>query len=884
MGSVVGAHLGADVVLRDGATARVRAITPEDALELQRFHMGQSEQSIYFRFFAPMPRLSDADLHRFTHVDLHDRLALLCLIGDQIVGVGRYDRVSPSAAEVAFNVADAHHGRGIGALLLEHLAAAARERGIRRFVADVLPQNARMLAVFTEAGYDVRHHLEDGVISVSIDLEPTDRTRAVMEEREHRAEARSVEALFNPDGIVVFGASRRPGTIGYRMMANLVGSAFTGRLYVVHPEADRVQGVAAYRSLDDLPDPVDVAVVAVPAPAVLDVVRDCARHGVRGLIVVSGGFAETGPEGLERQRELVRVARGHGLRVVGPNSWGIINADPAVRLNVSLVRRLPAAGRLGLFCQSGAMTVSVLDFVARRRLGMSTFVSAGNRADVSGNDCMQFWEEDPRTDVIGLYLESVGNPRKFSRIARRLTRRKPVIVLASGVSAFGAPPGHVVRPSLAPPAAFDAMLRQSGCIRVENVHQLFDVAQLLLHQPLPEGPAVGVVANSDALAALIADSCTSWNLDVVHGPVALRPQATDEEFRASLRACVDDERVQAVVAAFVPPVATDSVQIADALAEISKVSRVPVLACLIGMDEDAEPVEARLRSGTSVPTYRTPEEAVRALAAAVRYGAWRRRDVGHTVDPPGCDPDGAVRLVEAALATAGPGDAHELPAATTAQLLACYGITLWPDRPAPDADAAVRAAEALGWPVVLKATAPHLRHRADLGGVRLDIADEEELRRDLAEMRQQLEPLGGTDLVVQRMAPPGVACVVRTVEDPLFGPVVSFGLGGDASELLGDVSHRIPPLTDLDVSDLIRSVRAAPKLFGHRGARPVDVRALEDVVARAARLADDLPEVAGLELNPVVVSEHGAAVLGARVRLAPDPGRSDSGRRELTSE
>jgi acyl-CoA synthetase (NDP forming) len=345
---------------------------------------------------------------------------------------------------------------------------------------------------------------------------------------------------------------------------------------------------------------------------------------------------------------------------------------------------------------------------------------------------------------------------------------------------------------------------------------------------------------------------------------------------------VNDERVHAVVAAFVPPVGAAAVDIADALAEISRVSRVPVLACLMGMDEDAEPVAAKLRVGTAVPTYRTPEEAVRALATAVRYAAWRGRPAGIKLDPAGCDPERAVALVDAALGARPHG--VELDQVATAELLACYGVTLWPERRVTDEESAVRAAEELGWPVALKTTAAHLRHRADLGGVRLDITDSSELRADVTSMQEQLGPLGASELAVQRMAPPGVACVVRSVEDVLFGPVVSFGLGGDASELLGDVSHRIPPLTDVDVADLVRSVRAAPKLFGHRGAQPVDVRSLEDVIARISRLADDLPEVARVELNPVVVSEHGAAVLGAQVRLLPDPGRADTGRRELTSE
>jgi acyl-CoA synthetase (NDP forming)/RimJ/RimL family protein N-acetyltransferase len=871
-------HREADVVLRDGATAHLRPIGAEDGPAIQAFHLRQSPESIYFRFFAPMPRLSDADLHRFTHVDHVDREAFVCVIGEDIVGVGRYDRVDPTTAEVAFNISDAHHGRGLGSVLLEHLAAAARENGIRRFVADVLPANRKMLAVFRDAGYEVRHRLEDGVISLRFDIDPTERLLAVMEAREHRAEAVSVQALFSPSSLVVVGASRNPGTVGHRLLKDLLAGGFTGALHLVHPEVDEIEGVRAYRRLADIPGRIDLVLLAVRAEEVIGVVRDCARRGVRGLVVVSGGFAETGPEGLLRQRELVRLARTNGMRVVGPNSWGIINTDPAVRLNVSLVEELPRTGRLGLFCQSGAMSVSVLDSARRRGLGLSTFLSAGNRADVSGNDCMQYWEEDSRTDAVGLYLESIGNPRKFSRIARRLARRKPVIVVKSGISGFGVPPGHAVRTTRAPREAFDAMLQQSGCIRVGNVHQLFDVAQLLLHQPLPKGGDVAVVANSDALAALIADACTGRGLQIVHGPVALTPQAGASEFRATLEAAFLDERVHAVVAGFIPPLAGETGDVMVALTEVAATASVPVVACVLG----ATGVHGRPAAGWRVvPTYPTPEEAVRALAAVTRYGDWRRRPPGTRTDPEGCDPGAARTLVTGWLEGAPEG--RTLSSREAADLLACFGITLWPVVRVRDPDEAVAAAQQLGWPVVLKTTAPHLVHRVDLGGVRTDIDDEAELRADVVRMHEHLLPLGGDDMVVQRMAPPGVACVVRCVEDPLFGPVVSFGLGGDASDLLGDVAHRIPPLSDVDVADLVRSVRAAPKLFGHRGAQPVDVTALEDVVARVSRLADDLPEIEELELNPIVAAVNGAAVLGATVRIAPDPHRSDAGRRGLSA-
>jgi acyl-CoA synthetase (NDP forming)/RimJ/RimL family protein N-acetyltransferase len=869
-------HWEADVVLGDGATAHLRPINPADAESLERFHDGQSAESVYLRFFAPMPHLSPRDVHYFTHVDHRDRVAIVCTLGDLIVGIGRYDRADENSAEVAFNVSDAHQGRGLGSVLLEHLAAAARENGIHRFVAEVLPRNQKMLAVFRQAGYEVAAHYDDGVISLHFDLDPTERSIAVMEAREHRAEARSMQRLLSPRSIAVIGASRRPGTVGHRLLSDLIAGGFTGRLHVVHPKADAVLGVPAVPRLELLIDPVDLALVAVPAEGVLDIVRDCAAAGIRGLVVVSSGFAETGPRGLARQRELVRVARANGMRVVGPNSWGLINTDSAVRLNMSLVPELPKEGRLGLFSQSGGLSVAVLDAVGRRGLGVSTFLSAGNRADVSGNDCLQYWEEDASTDAVGLYLETFGNPRKFSRIARRLARTKPVIVLKSGTSGFGVPPGHAVRASIAPREAFDSMLRQSGCIRVETLNQMLDVAQLVLHQPLPAGPRVGIVGNSDALGSLIADACVSWGLEVAHGPVALHPQAGPEQFRKALRRVFTRPDVDAVVAAFIPPIATDADQVARVLSDVSAKYPIPVVACFLGMSG----VTAALSNPRVIPSYPTPEEAVRALATAERYSAWRRRDPGRRFEPADLDLVTAHTIVDDALAAA--EGTIELGPEPTARLLAAFGVTIWPQTPVSDPQSAVDAAAQIGYPVVLKATAEHLRHRVDLGGVRLNIDDAAELLADLAQMRETLGLLGAGEVVVQRLAPPGVACVIRSVEDPLFGPVVSFGLGGDASELLGDVAHRIPPLTDVDIADLVRSVRAAPKLFGHHGADPVDVPALEDLLGRVACLADELPEVAELELNPVVVSAHGLAALHAVVRLARPIERADTFRRELT--
>jgi acyl-CoA synthetase (NDP forming)/GNAT superfamily N-acetyltransferase len=905
------AHWEADVVLRDGGVVHVRPIRPGDAEAVHVFHAGQSPESIYLRFFAPLPRLSDREVARFTQVDYVDRVGLVATLGDAIVGIARYDRIEDGRAEVAFNISDAHQGRGIGSVLLEHLAAAARERGITHFVAEVLPQNRKMMGVFTEAGYEVSHHYEDGVIALSFDISPTEHSDEVRESREHRSEVRSMQTLLTPRSVVVVGASRDPDSIGHRLLENILAGGFTGSLHAVNPEADEVLGVRSHAQVDQVPGPVDLAVVAVPAAAVNDVVRDCARAGVRGLVVVSSGFAEVDDEGRARQEALVRLARAHGMRVLGPNSFGMVNNDPGVRLNASLAPQLPPPGRLGLFSQSGALGIAVLASSARRGLGISTFVSSGNRADVSGNDVMQYWIDDPATDAVGLYLESMGNPRKFSRIARRLSRVKPVIVVKSGLSTFGVPPGHTVRATRMPREALDEMLRQAGVIRVENVHQMFDVAQLVVHQPLPAGTRVAVVTNSTALGSLAAEACQSWGLQVQHGPVNVPSEATVDEFTEAITAAFAHEDVDSVVVCFIPPLVTLDEALVRALAEVAAGSDKTCVATFLGMrgvsdvvptgaadgavgsaaDGDPAEVVDRAADGSAdrpsdgavadrrVPTYPTPEDSVRALAAATRYAQWRRRDRGPRVTPSGLSREKARRLVER-LTPVDP-DGAWLTDEDATELLDSYGIRLWPALPVHDPTSALEAAHQLGYPVVLKATAEHLRHRADLGGVRLDITSDAELLDDLQHM-QRLPGAGGeAGLVVQAMAPVGVACVVRSTEDPLFGPVVEFGVGGPPSELLGDIARRIPPLREGDVADLVRSLRAAPLLFGHRGTQPVDTDALEDVLARVSVLADDLPEVAQLELNPVVVSPSGAAVLGARVRLARPVVRADSDRRRL---
>ena len=860
-------HWEADVVLRDGSTAHLRPIRPDDADRLRRFHSRLSEETLYFRFFAVVRDLSDRDVARLTAVDHVDRVALVATVGDEMVGVVRYERLDREAAEVAFTIEDAYQGRGLGSVFLEHIAAAARERGLSRFVAEVLPANRKMLRVFEEAGYVFASAVDDGVAHLTFELAPTEDSQAVAYSREHRAEARSVERLLRPGSVVVVGASRREEAVGSWLLRAVRDGGFRGRLYGVNPAVDQIEGVPCFPSVRDLPEEVDLAVVAVPAPAVDQVIADCGARHVKGLVVVSEGFAESGTqEGRERQRRLVSVARGVGMRVVGPGSFGIINTEPATSLNASLIPTIPRRGRLGFFSQSGSLGVALLENAERRGLGVTSFVSAGNRVDVSGNDVMQYWEEDEATHAVLLYLETLGNPRKFTRLARRLSRRKPVVVLTTGAIAGAPPEGHLVRRSRAPVEALESLFRQAGVIRVRSLAQMFDVGQLLAEQPLPAGPRVAVLGNSQSLVRLAVDSVSGTDLVLARPPLLMDPDASGRPFPDTIHAVFEDPGVDSVTALFIPPFRTRDEDVAGVLLDAARSSGKTVVAVLMGMRSPSDHfVEAAGEAAGELPTYATPEEAVRALAAVTGYATWRAEPAGHTVEPSNLDVRGARRIVERAL---GPAADMAMDAETLTALLACYGITLWPMAVAPTRDEADAAADRLGYPVALKTLAPHLRHRSDLGGVRLNIDDAVEMTGAYDAMAERLGPGSERFFAVQPMAPAGVACVVRALEDPVLGPVVSFGLGGVATELLGDTSYAVPPLTDVALSSLVRSVAAAPLLFGHRGAEPADVTALEDLIGRLARLADDVPEVAELELNPVIAAASGVSVLSAYGRLA----------------
>ncbi|MFI8831992.1 GNAT family N-acetyltransferase [Streptomyces afghaniensis] len=926
------AHWEADVVLRDGGTARIRPITVDDAERLVSFYEQVSDESKYYRFFAPYPRLSAKDVHRFTHHDFVDRVGLAATVGGEFIATVRYDRIgadgTPASApadeaEVAFLVQDAHQGRGVASALLEHIAAVARERGIRRFAAEVLPANNKMIKVFTDAGYTQKRSFEDGVVRLEFDLEPTDRSLAVQYAREHRAEARSVQRLLAPGSVAVIGAGRTPGGVGRSVLGNIRDAGYTGRLYAVNralPEGQKeLDGVPAHRSVRDIDGPVDLAVVAVPVEHVPEVVTECGEHGVQGLVVVSAGYAESGTEGRERQRALVRHARTYGMRIIGPNAFGIINTSPRVRLNASLAPETPRPGRIGLFAQSGAIGIALLSRLHRRGggvtgvTGVSTFVSSGNRADVSGNDVLQYWYEDPDTDVVLMYLESIGNPRKFTRLARRTAAAKPLVVV-QGARHAAAPQGHAVRATRLPHATVSALLRQAGVIRVDTITELVDAGLLLARQPLPAGPRVAILGNSESLGLLTYDACLAEGLRP-HPPQDLTTAASAADFHTALSRALADDRCDAVVVTAIPAVGEGSVAdaaLADALRSAAAAAPAkPVLVVHVELGGLAEALSAaastapqteadqpphtaprpasteeRLPTAEApegehlIPAYPAAERAVRALAQAVTYAQWRRdaADPGKVPEYEDIDEKGAATLIDGLLAR---GQGLTLGTEETCDLLGHYGIPVHRALPAPTPDAAAEAARTLGYPVALKATAPHLRHRADLGGVRLDLADEDQLRRSYTELTELFGAPEELRPVVQRMAPRGVDVVVRAVIDPAAGAVLSFGLAGAASQLLGDTAHRLIPVTDKEATSLVRSIRTAPLLFGWRGSAPADTRALEELLLRVSRLVDDHPEVVAVTLEPVVVASHGLSVLGASVRLAPPPARDDLGPRTL---
>lgn len=874
-----------DVVLRDGSLVRVRPVRSEDRALLGSFIKGLSREALYLRFHhAVKPEEVAKRL-----VPDANQFALLALRGEMVIGHAIYTNALPGKAEPAVVVADSYQGKGLGTILLGQLTQAAIAAGVSMLEAQVAPENAPMLQVLRELGFPTVLNSEPGFIRVTFPASLLPEALARFEQRESVAAIAAMDKFFRPRGIAVIGASRRRGGIGGELFRNILEAGFQGPVYPVNAKTDVVQSVVAYPSVLDCPGPVDLAFIVVPAPAVLTVARECAQKGVRALVVISAGFAEAGEAGARLQQELVKVCRAAGMRLIGPNCMGIVNTDPKVRLNGQFSPFKPVAGKIGFLSQSGALGIAIIDYANRLGLGMSTFVSVGNKGDISGNDLIQYWESDEGTNLILLYLESFGNPRKFARIARRVGRRKPIIAVKGGRSAAGfrATQSHTGALVAAADVTVDALFRQAGVIRTDTLAEMFDAAALLTTQPVPRGNRVAIITNAGGAGILAADACEDLGLQVlelssksqvelrdflasaagVRNPVDMVASATSSDYGRAISVVANDANVDALIVIFIPPMSLRPEEVAGEILEAAHElgGRLPILSTFMASHGASE----ILSDGQSrIPSYPFPEAAARALACAAQYGGWLATPEGYAANFPGVRREEAAAIVADALREGG----RWLTPEETADLLGCYGIPLVKTLPAATPEAAGRIAAELGGEVALKGVVPGLVHKTEAGAVRLAVAGSEATEKAAEQMLRHLETAGfeGVGFIIQPMVPSGVEMLVGVTHDPVFGPILVCGAGGVLVELLKDVVVRITPLTDQDAREMIRSLKTFPLLSGYRGGHRYDVSALEEVVLRVGTLVEGIHEIAELDLNPVIVlpQGQGVAIADARIRVA----------------
>jgi acetate---CoA ligase (ADP-forming) len=878
----------ADVVLRDGSTLHLRPVRPDDDERLLDLLRHMSAEALYYRFMT-VPRIDLAKAAQLTKADFEHQYVLAGECAGSIVAIAGYyaDESSPKRAEVAFAVADAWQGRGIGTRLLECLAEIGRRRDIRIFDAYVLGDNRRMMDVFLESGFTVAQQLEKGVFHVTLQLEPSKQFADRAAARSQQAAAASMRWFFEPKTVAVIGANRVRGRIGSEILHNLRSSGLTGTLVAVHPEAEAIDGIRAYPTVTAIPGPVDLAVIAVPAAHVASVLDDCIVKGVKAVVVISAGFAETGGPGKILETALVEKIRAAGIRMIGPNCMGIINTDPDVQLNATFSPVYPPQGRVAFSTQSGALGLAILEYVKRLNLGISSFASIGNKADVSSNDLIQYWAADERTDVILLYLESFGNPRKFAQIARRVGQKKPIVTVKAGRSTAGARAASSHTGARATSDTLtDTLLRQSGVIRTHTLEEMFDVAALLASQPVPAGRRVAIVTNAGGPGILAADACEANGLRVialaqetmeklraflpasasVANPVDMIASASADHFRRTVEIVLADPNVDSVITIFIPPIVTAASDVADAIRIASAESRKPVLATFMG-------APAGLMMAP-IPTYIFPESAAVALARVTTYGEWLRKPHDEPPQLDGFDRDHARGIVTAALAE---GGGWLTPARAQALLEAC-GVRVAGARTAVTADEAAAAAHILGYPIVLKAVGPSLVHKTDVGGVKLGLADDRAVRDAFNTLK---ESLGDRleSVLVQRMLPAGVEMVVGGVNDAALGPVIMGGTGGVFVELFADTVFRMCPLTEADAEEMVGEMKGRALLRGYRGSTPADEAAYRQALLAISQLLDACPEIHEMDINPIIVGPNSATAVDVRVRVGTPASPSPQSRR-----
>ncbi|MBW1862843.1 MAG: GNAT family N-acetyltransferase [Deltaproteobacteria bacterium] len=884
-------------LLKDGSRIILRPIKRNDAEHWLAFIRGLSHRTKYLRFHSPLKiRLEHAI--QMCRVDYINTFAFVAeIIKEQhldIIAIGRYHRLpGKNSAEVAFVIEDTYQGKGIGTVLMKWLVNVARDNGITTFEASVLAENKEMMTVFRDYGFHITNKHEGSVYHVTF---PIARTKSVFkkeEERERIATVVSLSSLLYPRSIAVIGASRNPDSIGQLPFQCIMQNGFSGVVYPVNPNAEAVMSVKAYPSVLDVPGSVDLALIIVPTRFVPEVTDECGRKGVNTVIVISDGFKETGPEGAERERELRAIALGHGMRLVGPNCMGVINTDPAIKLNASFSKVYPPRGNVALLSQSGMLGLVVLEYAKTLNMGISTFVSVGNRADISSNDLLQYWEQDPATRVILLYLESFGNPRKFARIARKVSTTKPIVVVKGGTSPAGSRAASLHTGFLASPEiASDALFRQAGIIRVDTLEELFDVATMLSNQPIPKGNRVAIVTNGGGPGILAADTCEHHGLALseftpeivkelrsvskhairMHNPLDLTGSATREEYEDILKLLARDKNNDAVIIIFVTAAIVSPKAIEDAIQRVAPAylrQGKPLLACFMGQRGFKTKLSFRDKF---VPSYPFPEAAVLALSRAAEYGEWVRKPKGTIPKIRGIKRERARKIIETAMTQSAERPLWLSPKETT-NLLGCYGIRFAETLMARTAAGATAAASTVGFPVAVKLSSSTIVHKTDVGGVKLDLESKIAVKRAFNDIKSGLSKTGRQHemegVAVQHMVKGGIETIVGVTQDPSFGPLIMFGLGGIYAELIKDVAVRLHPLTDSDARELVRSIKMSNLLDGFRGSPPSDTESLEDLLLRLSALIEDMPQIAELDFNPVKVMPRGEGywIVDARIML-----------------
>lgn len=865
----------ADVLLSDGTVASIRPVEDTDGLALKALHQGVAPENLRLRFSATS---SAAGAAYVRHVlETPETLALVVERHGGLVALGTAEILDPGTAELALLVADDCHALGIGSLLVEHLAAAARDRGIGRFVAEVLVDNTAMLGVLVDAGFSASRRVEAGCVHVEMDTAASTEAIRAADERECRSEARSLRPVLAPRSVAVVGARRDATGVGAAVLRSILARGFTGAVHVVHPDAPDVCGNPTVRSLADIPGGVDLVVVAVPVASVRTVLEDAARAHARGAVVLTSGFAEMGGAGATLQRDLLEIARSNSMRLVGPNCLGLVNTDPAVSLYATFSSATPPAGGLALASQSGGVGIVVEDLACRLGLGIGRLVSLGNKVDVSGNDLLAAWRDDPHVAAAGLYLESFGNAPKFARMAREFSERKPLLAVVGGQSPGGRRAGASHTAAAATPAVgVRALFAQAGIIPCASAEELAECALLLSEQPRPHGRRVAILTNAGGMGVLTADAADAHGLSVPELPAQLRDAialltpgtggttnpvdagagAAPETIARIADLLLGGDHVDALVVLLV---ATDVGDSPGAVALLPGVRRrhpeKPVLLVPLG--------GLPLTSSGGVTAYPDANAAVRALARAAAYDEWRREP--HVPDPPD-DPDRAfrVRAVAQELLEASRADGW-LAANESARLLVEHGLGAEGVVAVGPADS-VAVAERIGYPVAVKAGGPSVVHRSERGLVRVGLTTADQVRQAVAAFEDELG--AGTPILVQPVVA-GVEVALGIVQDPCFGPLVMVGAGGVATEVWDDRVFLMSPVTRRDAARALRSLRVWPLLDGFRGAPRCDVGGLMDLLVRVSRLGEEVPAVAEMDLNPVIVTPSGCRRVDAKVRLAP---------------